>query len=293
MPGAARRMLLITALLAHPLPGYLQSRGSARAGAGQDHPSVAGTDGAACTKCHAEVTVRRVMHGPVAMGNCSACHVATNGRLTLKGGASSRNTARLCVSCHEEIADRLKQDHRHAPVSAGDCTACHDPHGSAFRFQLSAEGNGACLACHQDIAQALAQPYAHAPAEASCQICHDPHAAKHRSQLRAGGNTVCLPCHFDAPAGTTGTDALELFGRRSAGGIDRLIAAGSRIRLDGTRMSGHPTIRHPVDERPDPTDEDRTLGCASCHNPHGAVGEKLLRFGAIGVSSLCIRCHKM
>ena len=59
------------------------------------------------------------------------------------------------------------------------------------------------------------------------------------------------------------------------------------------RVSGHPVTAHPVDARQDPTRKDLTLGCASCHNPHGTAVAKLLRFGATGVSSLCIRCHRM
>jgi predicted CXXCH cytochrome family protein len=240
---------------------------------------------------------RRVMHGPVAAGTCSACHVvvAANGRrrVALKPPASSRDTAALCVSCHEDIAARLKKPHRHAPVAAGNCTACHDPHGSAYRFQLQADGNRACTSCHEDIAQALAQTHVHAPAAASCQVCHDPHAASVRSQLRAPANTVCLACHVKTPVDTAAVDGGPLFGRHPVDGLDRLIATGPRILLDASLTSGHPTIRHPVDARPDPNDKRRTLGCASCHNPHGSTGATLLRFGATGVSSLCIKCHSL
>jgi len=297
MPAAARVMLLITALAAQPPSVAQGSRQTARAVAAPEHPPVTGGDGAACTTCHVEVTAARVVHGPVAAGSCSTCHVVgiSNGRrrVMLKGGGSSRDTTKLCVTCHEDIADRLKQQHRHAPVAAGQCTACHDPHGSAFRFQLPAEGNGACVTCHQDIADALARPHVHAPAAASCQICHDPHAGAHPSQLRARGNTVCLACHFDPPVKGTVIDAASLFGRHRADSVDRLVASGSRILLDASLVSGHPTIAHPVDARQDPSRKGQALGCASCHNPHGSTGAKLLRFGATGVSSLCIRCHRM
>jgi predicted CXXCH cytochrome family protein len=264
-------------------------------GAAPEHPAVKGTSGAACVSCHQDVMSRRVMHGPVAAGDCATCHVVgTAGgrrRITLKSGASGRDTAALCVTCHQEITDRLKQPHRHAPVAAGHCTACHDAHGSPFRFQLPAEGNRACTKCHEDIAQALAQSHVHAPAAASCQICHDPHGTSSPAQLRTAGNAVCLSCHVDVPVDVSAVEGGLMFGRRLADGIERLIATGPRILLDGALASGHPTIAHPVAERPDPTARGRTLGCASCHNPHGSAGPKLLRFGATGVSSLCIRCH--
>jgi predicted CXXCH cytochrome family protein len=212
-------------------------------------------------------------------------------RVVLKGGASSRDTAALCFTCHEDIANRLKQPHRHAPVAAGNCTACHDPHGSPYRFQLPADGNRACTTCHEDIGQALAEARVHTPAATSCQICHDPHAASRPSQLRAPGNTVCLACHVDAPVDTALIDDGMLFGPHPSEDVKRLVATGPRILLDASLLSGHPTIAHPVDARQDPNQKGRTLGCASCHNPHGSPGVKLFRFGATSVSSLCVRCH--
>ena len=296
MPRTVRVMLLAITLAASSSPGAQGSRLAARALAPAEHPPVSGGDGAACTRCHDDVTTRRVMHGPVAAGRCSTCHVVGTAsgrrRVVLKGGASRLNTATLCITCHEDIADRLKQPHRHAPVAAGHCTACHDPHGSPFRFQLPADGNRACTTCHEDIAQALANAHVHAPAAASCQICHDPHAASRPAQMRAPGNTVCLACHVDTPVDTALIDEGMLFGRHPADSVTRLVATGPRILLDGSLLSGHPTFSHPVDGRPDPTQKGRTLGCASCHNPHGSPGEKLFRFGAMGVSALCVRCHE-
>jgi predicted CXXCH cytochrome family protein len=295
--NAAARFMLITALATPPLSGAQGTRQTGRAAGIPEHPVVAGNDGAACTTCHAEVTNARVVHGPVAAGQCSACHVThiSDGvrRVGLKGDGSKRDTTMLCVTCHQDIADRLKQPRRHAPVASGNCTACHDPHGSAFRFQLPAEGDRVCFTCHDDIAEALAQTHVHPPAAASCRICHDPHAAAHPAQLRASSNTVCLACHMNAPTGGTAADAFLLFGGRPDVVVDRLVAGGSRILLDTSRVSGHPTIAHPVDARQDPSRKGRTLGCESCHNPHGAAVAKLFRFGATGISSLCIRCHGM
>jgi predicted CXXCH cytochrome family protein len=295
MNATAKHMLLITALAASPLSVATGVRQIGKPAAVREHPAVAGDAGAACTTCHAEVTSARVMHGPVAAGQCSACHVvdASRGprRIALKGGGSNRDTTALCVSCHDDIANRLKQPHRHAPVASGACTTCHDPHGSPFRFQLPAEGDRACVRCHQDIEEALAQPTVHPPAAASCRICHDSHAGAHPSQLRARSNAVCAACHVTAPADRTIADAGVLFGRHPDDIVDRLVASGSRILLDTSLAFGHPTIGHPVDRRQDPTRKGRALDCASCHNPHGSAGPKLLRFGAQGISSLCIRCH--
>ncbi|HEV3486268.1 MAG TPA: cytochrome c3 family protein [Vicinamibacterales bacterium] len=241
------------------------------------------------------MTSRPVMHGPVAAGQCSACHEVTseNGRrrVALKTGSAGRDTSTLCLTCHTDMTERLSQPHRHAPVAAGHCTACHDPHGSPFRFQLPAEGTRTCTTCHEDIAQALGERNVHTPAAASCQICHDPHAAGGPAQLRTAGNALCMTCHFDAIGDAQAIDVRVTFGRHPHPDLDSLIASGRRIRFDASRAIGHPTQAHPVDAREDPKTKGRTLGCASCHNPHGSPGAKLFRFRATNVSALCVQCH--
>ena len=293
MPRAVALMVLAITLTTQPPRGTPAPRQPARAPAAE-HPAVTGMDGPACTTCHVDVMSRPVMHGPVAAGQCGTCHVLRNEngrrRVALKDSAK-QDTSRLCLTCHSDMAERLSQRHRHAPVAAGNCTACHDPHGSPFRFQLPAEGTRACTTCHEDIAQALAQSYVHAPAAAACQICHDPHAAGGPSQLRAAGNGLCLTCHFEAAGDVQAMDRRALFGRHPPAQLERLLAEGRRIRLDASRATGHPTMAHPVDVREDPRAKGQTLGCASCHNPHGSPGANLFRFRAMSVSALCVQCH--
>jgi predicted CXXCH cytochrome family protein len=295
MPRSVQVMVLALIITSSPPSGAQSSPPATRVSATAEHPAVTGAEGAACTSCHADVLKHRVAHGPAAAGQCGACHVETKvanrRRMGLKSGASDRRTAALCTTCHTDIAERLTARHRHAPVAAGDCTACHDPHGSAVRFQLPAEGNRACTTCHEDIAQTLALSHAHAPALAACQLCHDPHAASARSQLRVPENTLCLTCHFEQATDTPEVDRGSIFGPHPRPDLDRLISTGRRIGLDPSLAAGHPTVAHPVDGRPDPRVKGRTLGCASCHNPHGARTAKLFRFGATNVSALCVQCH--
>jgi predicted CXXCH cytochrome family protein len=296
MPRAVLMMLMGTAFLIEATAGAQNARPSGRAAARADHPPVSTAEARQCATCHAEVASHRVMHGPSASGACQTCHVVTvsNGRSTtiaLAGGARRGDTKRLCVACHEEAAAGTGNPHVHAPVAAGDCTSCHDPHGSGFRYFLPAEGNGVCFTCHADVAEAVGKAFGHEPAAASCTLCHDPHAAKFPSQLRAGVNTVCLACHLEMGPDDALPDHVVLFGKTGAQQKE-LIANGSRIRLDATRRAGHPSVRHPIEGPSDPAAKARALSCASCHNPHGAKSRTLLRFGATGVSSLCVRCHQ-
>jgi len=261
-----------------------------------DHPPVAPDNPAACTTCHAPVRSHRVMHGPAAVSACTTCHapVESGGRrrIGLARGARSGDTRQLCISCHEDVGTRLKSAHLHAPVAAGDCTACHDPHGSEFRYQLPVEGNQACLTCHEDVAAAMTQAVKHSPALARCTLCHDAHASGQPSQLRADANVVCLACHVEVGARQRAAGPADVFGKSAATTHGHLADTAPRIRLDAAMLRGHPTLGHPVAAGKDPLRPGRTFTCASCHNPHGASARGLLRFGATGVSSLCIRCHQ-
>ena len=291
MHRAAFLMLLFVALLTELVRGD-----RAFSQAESAHPLVAAGDERACVACHREVTAHREMHGPTAAGACLSCHLPTEsgGRQAMKLTHDGRrgDTRRLCFQCHKEVESRMRDARVHAPVAAGDCVACHDPHGTAFRFQLSAQGNGACLGCHADVGQALAQRFKHGPAEASCAICHDPHAAKFPSQLRGPVNTVCLACHFNPPRQAAADDSAALFGK-AIGTHERLLAEGPRIVLDRSLRSGHPNIGHPIEGPDDPLRKGQPLNCTSCHNPHGTSSRKLMRFEATGISSLCVRCHAL
>ncbi len=271
---------------------------SASASTATRHPALAGAQNdATCASCHTDITTRKVLHGPVAVGTCLRCHTLNQAgdrvAIGLANGATSENTAPLCVTCHEDMAARLKQAHVHAPVAAGGCTVCHDPHGSAFPFQLRAQRNEACLTCHEDVAEALRLKVLHVPAAASCVLCHDPHASPFPAQTRQRLNGLCLSCH--APEAFTPDDETPT-GRRA---WQRALAAaglsGSRrhIGLNAVGAAGHPVYGHPVQGVRDPLEKGRELTCVSCHNPHGAAGGALFRFGAINVSGLCIKCHSL
>jgi predicted CXXCH cytochrome family protein len=296
MPRAVAMMLLSLAFLTYATAGAQDKRRSAGGTAAGSHPPVVSTGPAACTSCHAPVMAHRVMHGPAAIGECTACHsvVETNGRrvVTLVGGAQPGNTRQLCVSCHDDVGARLKAAHLHAPVASGDCTSCHDPHGSAFRFQLAAGGNDACLTCHEDVAETMKQPVQHGPAVASCTMCHDAHASTHGSQLRGSANAVCLACHGESRGESVVHDPASIFGTKLTPAHLPLIAGAPPVRLDDARRSGHPTARHPVEGPADPARKGSPFTCASCHNPHATPARNLLRFGATGTSLLCIRCHQ-
>jgi len=98
-------------------------------------------------------------------GECAGCHAS------LETAAGRRRHSGLCYSCHEskETAPFL-----HGPVGAGQCTFCHDPHGSSEGAFLTAVGRGLCVSCHD---QPSSRGHVQAGSGRSCEECHNPHGS--------------------------------------------------------------------------------------------------------------------
>ncbi len=89
--------------------------------------AVAGSKEAVCYRCHERQDAKKIVHGPLGGGECTACHDPHG------SGNAALTTARheaLCVSCHdqESSAEHLRRSKGKA------CTACHEPHSSDKQF---------------------------------------------------------------------------------------------------------------------------------------------------------------
>jgi len=85
-----------------------------------------------CFVCHKDFIKGAFVHGPVAIGECLACHLphtSTNPAL-LKGDKD-----KLCESCHSEkrVAAGM---HNRFVAKQMVCVDCHDPHSGADHFFL-------------------------------------------------------------------------------------------------------------------------------------------------------------
>ncbi|MFQ5630931.1 MAG: cytochrome c3 family protein [bacterium] len=99
----------------------------------------------------------------------------------------------LCVSCHDQ-ADAIVV---HAPVEAGACVDCHNPHGSKNPRMLVEIDEALCFQCHnkEEVKPAEAVSL-HTPVEAgNCLDCHNPHGTKNPSMLVEAPETLCFECH--------------------------------------------------------------------------------------------------
>lgn len=172
-----------------------------------------------CVECHAELGKKmagvKVPHKPLQQeagcGNCHSTHFAEG------KGLLAAAQKEVCLSCHgtgnlgtpplKNIAKELEgKKYLHGPIRKGECTACHDPHGSN-NFRMLRGGYPAelyatytpglydgCLLCHQKNMLRYADTtiytnfrngnrnlhFVHVVGKKkgrSCRSCHEPHAS--------------------------------------------------------------------------------------------------------------------
>ncbi len=86
-----------------------------------------------CYDCHQDFSEGfNFLHGPVASGNCTACH---NPHLTKNPRLLKRVKKDLCLFCHDQ--SRLATTKAHRDKMEMDCQECHNPHGENNKFYLT------------------------------------------------------------------------------------------------------------------------------------------------------------
>jgi predicted CXXCH cytochrome family protein len=208
-----------------------------------------------CLSCHLEMSGRKIVHGPIAIGGCSSCH-----RFKGPGERYGLNAkgAELCLECHEEKKNSFNRPFKHEPAAEGRCTACHDPHGSQDKFQLRRYISDLCISCHTD-SQSLGGKSIHEPfGSGRCDMCHTSHGSDRDPKfIRLPGDRLCLSCHPDLP---------------KRGHLHPTGAIASTLKM-----------KLPEDVL---LDNGGRLICMSCHEPHESGEFKLLQKGG------CDRCHE-
>lgn len=84
-----------------------------------------------CATCHdGSMFEGHFVHGPVAAGQCGACHEPHKSRFPhlLKSEGSN-----VCVDCHDSTTVELET---HSQQVGEDCLACHSPHSSSLAALL-------------------------------------------------------------------------------------------------------------------------------------------------------------
>lgn len=153
-----------------------------------------------CLQCHPQQQRQLTdlsTHPPFNTGECTACHLqhppaqAAAHPALLKAEISD-----LCLTCHADKRQQQGLAFVHRPFGNGQCTSCHDPHGSSTEPVLKAPNNELCFTCHRGVAQSLSLPVQHPPfQQGNCTTCHEPHASDQAGQLRTTTKELCFSCH--------------------------------------------------------------------------------------------------
>ncbi|GAB4261871.1 MAG: hypothetical protein Kow0092_11750 [Deferrisomatales bacterium] len=231
-----------------------------------------------CTSCHElgtrslRAVLRSNRHTDAVTPDCLACHLPHGGfeaHLLRTGEAP-------CRACH-------RQGGGASPVAPSPhrCTACHDPHASAFPAQLRGEPEALCRTCHPTVSAPASYPRSfHEPAEdGRCLACHVSHPGDAPALLRATAPELCRPCHREDPDDAHGPELAACSACHRGHRSDRPHLLTDRVAAtcEGCHepipegASTHPALRN---------------GCAACHNPHRAPD-------AGGDEPLCATCHRL
>lgn len=186
----------------------------------------------------------------------------------------------------------------------------------AFAVEAGYVGSDKCTECHGDLVKAFstnihAKAGAYGYKDADCESCHGPAGAHVGTADKAGiinpskidyeaASETCLKCHSKGKGQMFWHGSIHesqkiacVICHKIHGGNDKLLAKKTEVELC---VSCHADVRadmfkrskHPMRDSSSPTGEGK-MTCSSCHNAHGAKGEKLI--DAKSFNDKCYECH--
>ncbi len=201
---------------------------------------------APATMSHAATT------GPVASGNCAACHSGTYATVNAQAKTASHIvTTQSCDTCHGTIAWK-PASFAHSGVAGGTCATCH---------------NGA---------NAMGKPATHLPTSASCDVCHGNYTAFAPTRMNHSATTgplaanSCSTCH-------SGTHLAINAQVKPATHLPTSAQCDTCHKSTTTWATA--SFAH---------DAASTVNCAACHNGVAALGKPTTH---IPSSAQCSTCH--
>ncbi|HEX5133206.1 MAG TPA: cytochrome c3 family protein [Candidatus Krumholzibacteria bacterium] len=164
-----------------------------------------------CGSCHVDqlkAMVATNKHPALEGEDCRLCHAAHGSE---NKGLLVESQKSLCMGCHD-VADMIVHADvpagtagetrnggaatLHPPVADGNCSACHDAHGSPLPGLLVRSGESLCFGCHGQEKINFSEGHVHTPvAEGKCDACHTPHGSELEDLANATQPGVCTQCH--------------------------------------------------------------------------------------------------
>jgi predicted CXXCH cytochrome family protein len=204
-----------------------------------------------------------------------ASAVSAAEKFKLRPGARGK----LCVECHDGIAELLAKPFVHTPITKGDCSGCHNPHTSNHAKLLSADTTHVCQECHDDLVPAEAKSVHEVVLKGECLSCHDPHASENEKILIRAGSELCFGCHeamgdkiedAEFQHDPVTEDCLECHNPHASAEGPKLLKEGEPALCLECHDADAPFRKvhknYPVTK----------ARCTTCHDPHGSSNEAIL-----------------
>jgi len=239
-------------------------------------------------QCHATYRAKTYQHGPVALGDCRACHVLTEPKE--HRFEITRQGPELCTYCHlEQKVDKVVHD----PLAQGQCLSCHDPHGSNHRKFLRTDTIAElCQTCHENNwSESLSL---HGPvASGECTICHDAHSAPQPKLLNETPPQLCYLCHETTQEELSELEHVHQPVKEGCATCHEVHAGPNRFMLKEAPpalcFECHDAIRQTAQNARFPHSVvTEPYGCTQCHTPHASSVRFNLKAYPL---DLCLRCH--
>jgi predicted CXXCH cytochrome family protein len=258
--------------------------------------SAASAQSCATTECHAELAELTNVHAPLEEGECESCHQQVQEQHPATEGVSFELVepgAKLCYQCHDSYSRNLEI---HAPVRGGQCTACHNPHGSKtgkFLLGVDHDLTSVCASCHEG--EAFSGEFKHGPsASGACSECHDPHGANSAALLKQPLQENCFRCHSDMAEGMENSpyihSAVEEENCTGCHNPHSSPAIGLLQKdLESLCMDCHKRVgRNAKNARVKHAALYRDEKCSACHSTHYSQHSSLL---IDEEQNVCLSCH--
>lgn len=264
-----------------------------------------------CEVCHESKKSEKVVHEPVAEGECLQCHSphSSPNQFLLK----ESSIVKLCEDCHD--SDMWNNKTKHQPVSDGACLNCHNPHQSNFPQLLVSKLPELCFNCHNKEKNEYNMADVHPPFEDNCLDCHAVHGSENSNLLTAKLPDICFSCHEELQnslkkktvhqAIREGQLCLNCHNQHASGNDNLLKTEGQKLcfqchgKVNPLEAEQSVNIQKKVSEKfvHEPIVSD---GCSDCHTPHASDYTALLTntfpegnytIGVVDSFALCFDCH--
>ena len=247
-------------------------------------------EGCVTSQCHAEVKQFKVLHGPVNVNACDACHKPVNeAQHTFE---LARNKTETCTFCHQ--IDTHNDPIIHKPLADGQCLSCHNPHGgNSNKFTRGTSMREMCASCHKDTLSD--KTHVHGPVAAgACDSCHTSHSSKFGKLLPAKGRDLCLSCHNEMKTQMASVkfthkavegDCNDCHDPHASNFTMQIktdpLALCSNCHQKVATAAKQSTFQHSV--------VTKDAACLNCHTAHGGDLAKLMRAEPV---KTCMKCHE-